>query len=212
MCLWRTVCIVLCPQLICWVSLLALRRQHWAGGALTAPRHLSRLADRVQGRLKGGAAAAGAHRSGCQAGGTHDLLASSSHQQICEFVALCSCSRCACALNSFRGCRSWLCHSSPLPMCHSVIVCPPASVIFHYAASCLHFQAGPWQGSKRAALVASSAGGWISRIFLGRGPPYSNTVYHGADRCGGGAEARHTEALQTHPCRTSATSRLAFCG
>lgn len=43
--------------------------------------------------------------------------------------------------------------------------------------------AGPWQGSRRAALVASSAGGWISRIFLGRGPPYSNTVYHGADRC-----------------------------
>jgi triacylglycerol esterase/lipase EstA (alpha/beta hydrolase family) len=44
--------------------------------------------------------------------------------------------------------------------------------------------AGPWQGSKRAALVASSAGGWISRIFLGRGPPYCNAVFHGADRCG----------------------------
>lgn len=46
--------------------------------------------------------------------------------------------------------------------------------------------AGPWQGSSKAALVASSAGGWISRIFLGRGPPYSDTVYHGADRCGSG--------------------------
>lgn len=41
---------------------------------------------------------------------------------------------------------------------------------------------GPWQGSSKAALVASSAGGWISRIFLGRGPPYSEAVYHGADR------------------------------
>lgn len=41
---------------------------------------------------------------------------------------------------------------------------------------------GPWKGSQRAALVASSAGGWISRIFLARGPPYSNIVYHGADR------------------------------
>ncbi|KAF6260349.1 hypothetical protein COO60DRAFT_1700352 [Scenedesmus sp. NREL 46B-D3] len=41
---------------------------------------------------------------------------------------------------------------------------------------------GPWQGQERAALVASSAGGWISRIFLARGPPYSGTVYHGADR------------------------------
>eukprot|EP00775_Hariotina_reticulata_P011086 gene11086-11241_t len=42
---------------------------------------------------------------------------------------------------------------------------------------------GPWQGQQRAALVASSAGGWISRIFLSRGPTaYCNAIFHGADR------------------------------
>lgn len=62
---------------------------------------------------------------------------------------------------------------------------PGSCALLWYAVPCC---AGPWQGSKKAALVASSAGGWISRIFLARGPPYSNTVYYGADRCGLGCD------------------------
>jgi hypothetical protein len=41
---------------------------------------------------------------------------------------------------------------------------------------------GRYKGKQRAAIVASSAAGWISRIFLADGPPYSNAVYYGADR------------------------------
>ena len=33
----------------------------------------------------------------------------------------------------------------------------------------------------RVAIVASSAAGWICRIFLGSGPPYGDRVYHGSD-------------------------------
>jgi triacylglycerol esterase/lipase EstA (alpha/beta hydrolase family) len=47
---------------------------------------------------------------------------------------------------------------------------------------CWHLCTGHWQGTQKAAIVASSAAGWISRIFLADGPPYSNTVYYGADR------------------------------
>ncbi|KAF8073174.1 SPL4 [Scenedesmus sp. PABB004] len=41
---------------------------------------------------------------------------------------------------------------------------------------------GPWAGAQRAALVASSAGGWISRILLSRSQRYSGATFHGADR------------------------------
>ncbi len=40
-----------------------------------------------------------------------------------------------------------------------------------------------WDGSERAAVVASSASGWIARILLAtNGPPYGGKVYHGAKR------------------------------
>jgi hypothetical protein len=67
----------------------------------------------------------------------------------------------------------------PAPVIESHSACSSSKCLL---VLCCCLSLGRWQGPQKAAIVASSAAGWISRIFLAEGPPYSNTIYYGADR------------------------------
>lgn len=70
----------------------------------------------------------------------------------------------------------------PHPMFGQPARCMCKCANAHPVVCCSVVHAGRWHGAHKAAVVASSAAGWISRIFLASDPPYGNTVYHGSDR------------------------------